>query len=613
MKIPFRKVLKFYRNLPIKRKMLLVLYLQIIIPLFLIGFMSYWISGNILKDRSEAYSQDILKNIQFRIKDRVDNYTSISQELLYDNLIYNRIKGSSEDNLHNADVETPLKKFLYPRNGIQSICFVSKDGKRKCVADDKSTKVRIVELVRYEEMARVARQGLGKVMWYFDLEDENENKYKKVQNIFLVRTIYDRDNYVEEIGLFVMLIKKEVFESVCKEFDTKYMQNVVVLTKENYIVVSMNQNADFLTDTYTQINNGRDEFIDKTGRALIPCVSIDDLKWDIVTYIPYKNIYKEIGNLRTWLVIFCILTVLILSILSRMIATDLINPINRLVGAMKTVKKGRLVDVEVDRDDELGFITKTYNEMAMEIEHLLTWNYREQLTRKEAQLKALQSQINPHFLFNTLESINWMAHLNNVPEISETVSALSSLMEASIGRDDKLITLREEFLYIDNYISILKRRFEDGIQLIKWVETEDILNIKIPKLLIQPLIENAVYHGIERTTNKGIINLNAFIIADMLIIKVIDNGMGMDEEELKILNENLSMDNNTYFRTIVKKDRKSIGLENVNRRIKLFYGEKFGIRIESKKGSFTKVLVSIPAIKIDNKAGNEEETKHYVL
>jgi two-component system sensor histidine kinase YesM len=87
----------------------------------------------------------------------------------------------------------------------------------------------------------------------------------------------------------------------------------------------------------------------------------------------------------------------------------------------------------------------------------------------------------------------------------------------------------------------------------------------------------------------------------------------MDEEELKILNENLSMDNNTYFRTIVKKDRKSIGLENVNRRIKLFYGEKFGIRIESKKGSFTKVLVSIPAIKIDNKAGNEEETKHYVL
>jgi hypothetical protein len=128
--------------------------------------------------------------------------------------------------------------------------------------------VRIVELVRYEEMARVARQGLGKVMWYFDLEDENENKYKKVQNIFLVRTIYDRDNYVEEIGLFVMLIKKEVFESVCKEFDTKYMQNVVVLTKENYIVVSMNQNADFLTDTYTQINNGRDEFIDKLEERL---------------------------------------------------------------------------------------------------------------------------------------------------------------------------------------------------------------------------------------------------------------------------------------------------------------------------------------------------------
>lgn len=606
---PFGRALKIYKNLPIKRKMLLTLNLQIIIPLFLIGFMSYWISGNIIKDRSTDYSQDILRNIELGIKDRINNYTSMSQDLLYDKKIYNQIKGNSTASSpidaykESLDGVETLKKFIYSRNEIQSICFMSKDGKNKCSADNNTTKVSITNLIRYDEMAQVARQGLGKVMWYFDIKDQ------KVQNIYLVRTIYDRDNYIDEIGLFVMLIKKEVFESIYQDFETDYMQNVVLVSNKNELIVGMNQNNSYLlnNDIQKHIVDDRGWLIDDKGSALVSYVSMNDPGWRIVTYIPLGKLYKEIGNLRIWIVILCILTVLILSILSRKIATDLVNPINRLVGAMKTVQKGRWVDVEVDRNDELGFITKTFNEMAMEIEHLITWNYREQLTRKEAQLKALQSQINPHFLFNTLESINWMAHLNNVPEISETVSALSSLMEASIGRDDKLITLREEFLYIDNYISILKRRFEDSIQLIRWVETEDILDIKIPKLLIQPLIENAVYHGIGRTTSNGVINLNAYIIADTLIIKVIDNGVGMDKEELKALNENLSMDNDTYFRTLVKKDRKSIGLENVNRRIKLFYGEKYGIRIESQKGSFTKVLVSIPAAIIENDARIEGE------
>ena len=249
--------------------------------------------------------------------------------------------------------------------------------------------------------------------------------------------------------------------------------------------------------------------------------------------------------------------------------------------------------MKVDRNDELGFLNKTFNEMAKEINHLVNWIYREQITRKDAEIKALQSQINPHFLFNTLESINWMARLNNVPEISETVSALSSLMEASIGRDDRLITIQEEFTYIDNYILILKRRFEDRISLKKNVAPE-VLGVKIPRLLIQPLIENAVYHGIERSRDKGIISLNAWIGGDMVHIQVEDNGMGIEQEELEMLNNKLSMDNDTYFRSMEGAKKKSIGIENVNRRIKLFYGEKYGLKIESKIGEYTRISVTIP-------------------
>jgi two-component system sensor histidine kinase YesM len=231
--------------------------------------------------------------------------------------------------------------------------------------------------------------------------------------------------------------------------------------------------------------------------------------------------------------------------------------------------------------------------MSKEINHLVKWVYREQITRKEAEIKALQSQINPHFLFNTLESINWMAQLNNVPEISETVTNLSELMEASIGRDDRLITVGEEFAYIDRYVSLLKRRFEERIAFIRNVH-EEAAKVKIPRLLIQPLVENAVHHGIERSRDKGEVKLNAFVENGMLVIEVMDNGPGIEQEELDRINASLSMDNDTYFRNVSGKRRKGIGIENVNRRIKLFYGEEYGLKIESESGSHTRVVVTIP-------------------
>ena len=238
--------------------------------------------------------------------------------------------------------------------------------------------------------------------------------------------------------------------------------------------------------------------------------------------------------------------------------------------------------------------------MTKEIDHLVNRIYREQLTRKDAEIKALQSQINPHFLFNTLESINWMAQLNNVPEISETVSALSSLMEISIGRDDRLITIEEEFTYIDNYILILKKRFEDRITLEKNIQSE-VMDIKIPRLLIQPLIENAVYHGLERSRNKGVIKLNAQISGDEVLIEVVDNGLGIEKDELEMINDKLSMDNETYFRSMESNGKKSIGIDNVNRRIKLLYGEEYTLRLESVPGEYTKVIVHIPYSKSDSR------------
>ncbi len=150
--------------------------------------------------------------------------------------------------------------------------------------------------------------------------------------------------------------------------------------------------------------------------------------------------------------------------------------------------------------------------------------------------------------------------MNNVPEICDTVTALSSIMEAGIGRDDKLITVEEEFCYIDNYIRILKNRFEDRIELRKDVQY-DVLKILIPRLLIQPLVENAVYLGVEKIRGKGIINLRAFSEGETMKIEVEDNGQGIEKDDLDGINERLSVDNETYFNHLQTKNNKSIGID----------------------------------------------------
>jgi len=551
-----------------------------------------------------------MRTIELRLSDCINSLTSMSQDLLYYNDIYERLKDKdeikNEDESENEDKDNSssssldkyeritstintLKKYTNSRNEILGIYFESMDRKVKFFKDSSRSKESIENLVRFEEMTAKARQGHGKVRWYFT------KNTSKAEQIFLVRIVYDRDTF-KEIGLMAIRINRNYFESVYNGLVNKDMKDIAVVSAENEFIVSRNNEFPFMfeNDFLKSIKTREGALFNQKHDSLVTYVRMKDTEWKIISYIPLNVLYKDINNFRLIIICICLVTVFLFTLLNRKLSNDFIIPINRLVTGMKEIQKGTHVDVEMDRDDELGFITKTFNEMSKEINHLITWIYREQITRKEAQLKALQSQINPHFLFNTLESINWMAMLKNVPEISETVTALSSLMEASIGRDDKLIPLREEFKYIDHYISILKKRFEDRIQLYVYVENNDILEINIPKLLIQPIIENAVYHGIGNINDVGIIRLNTFIRYGVLIIEVVDNGIGMDNESLNRLNEILALDNDTYFRLRVNEERKSIGLENVNRRIKLFYGEKYGLSINSEKNKFTKVTVSIP-------------------
>jgi two-component system sensor histidine kinase YesM len=593
MKKPNGGLLKVFRKISIKTRLVLLLMIQILIPLVLIGFLSYKNSESIIKENSTDYSRDILHMIRLRLDDHVNNLIQISQDLLYEEKVYEALKSDSNTNdplkiyESQASINSYLKMMVISRPEIKSLCIYSDDGKI-FYQDDNTRAAGSRNEIPYRNMLEQARKNRGKPSLYI-VSDES-----RVKEIYMIRLIYDRDDFLE-LGLLVMHVRKEILDQVYQGL-TGNLSNIMILSSDMKLIASRDYSdipvmTGLLSDS---IEGYMGEKIDKNTGLFVSYITQESTGWKIVSYVSLDVLYRDANTLKYNIIMLCIVAVVVLAVVTLVIAVNIVKPINKLVNGMKKVQSGEDIRIEEDREDEFGFLQRAFNEMSGEIHHLVNWVYREQLTRKEAELKALQSQINPHFLFNTLEAINWMAQLNNVPEISETVSNLSELMEASIGRDDRLITIEEEVRYADKYISLQKRRFGDKIELIKNIQP-DIQDLKIPRLLIQPLIENAVYHGIERNRGKGVINLNAFRDKEGCVcVEVIDNGVGMDPDELAVLNAKLAMDNDTYFKKLGGKKRTSIGIENVNRRIKLFYGEDYGLKMESRVGEYTKAAIRIP-------------------
>jgi two-component system sensor histidine kinase YesM len=593
------KLTHLYKDMPITIKLMLILNVVILIPLITISYVSYHNCENILKNKSVQYSQDILKIVNLRLDDYISSLDSISMDLLNNSTVDNYIQDgkSPVDPVQiyhdQQDVRSVLKDEIGVKNEAQSISIFVGDT-LNCFADDNMQRESIEDILPYgsklyDSILEETKESGGSPIWYFDSSDG------KVTHIFYARAIIDLDTY-QDNGMLVLMVNTDWFDTVFNGIVNEDMEKAAVISQNKEVILSKAdaQNYPLSDSLFKSMSSDRGWLVDKSQNTLISYVTAGNEKWKILSYIPLSTLYRDVETIKQKIIVALFAAVIFLLLVSFCMSYDFIFSINILVSGMEKVQKGEEdVQVKLDRKDELGFLGQAFNTMVREIKTLQKWVIREQLTRKDAQIKALQSQINPHFLFNTLESINWMAQLNGVPEISETVTALASLMDASIARDDKCITLEEEIGYIDNYILILKKRFEDKLELVKEVESK-ALAVRVPRLLIQPLVENAANHGIVNVRGKGIVKLSAVVSGDLINITVEDNGAGIDTEDIEIINERLAMDDETYFKYQENRKSRGIGLENVNRRIKLFYGAQYGVKIDSVKGSYTKVSVQIP-------------------
>lgn len=306
-------------------------------------------------------------------------------------------------------------------------------------------------------------------------------------------------------------------------------------------------------------------------------VSLDPLSALSAYAVAFRNLTIGVG----------LAALLAALVISTFIAGRITKPLRKLQQNMSQVEGGRF-DMRLDeaRTDEVGQLTRSFNQMTERIQSLVNDVYKAEIIRKEAQLKALHSQINPHFLYNTLDSMNAIAMLEDVPLLSRMSKMLADMFRYSISQGDQIVELRQELEQVKRYVEIQQIRYDYRFQLILSVP-EPLLAYRIPKLTLQPIVENAVYHGLEMIPDEGLLAIIVHASASEVTIEVFDNGRGIPAEQLETIRQKLR-------EPIDYADH--LGLANVQERLQLHYGEAYGITIDSLYGRGTSVVYRLPPV-----------------
>ena len=307
--------------------------------------------------------------------------------------------------------------------------------------------------------------------------------------------------------------------------------------------------------------------------------------WTLVAMIPYEAIMQEENTVRGILFSIAFLVIAICGVLIYFFSRSVTRRLSILSHTMHEVEKGNLqVELKAKDTDEIGMLYQSFNFMLRNMKALVKEQYENGKAIKSAELKALQAQINPHFLYNTLDLINWEAMDHNAPEIAEISRALARYYKISLSRGEDIITLNEELRHVETYVQIQNYRFDNRISLHIDVP-EELCSLKIQKIVLQPLVENSILHGMLMLEQgeKGTVTITGWKQSGDLFLTVKDEGVGMPASQLR----NILTD-----KPVV--DRHGYGIRNIHKRLQLQYGEKYGLHFDSTPGKGTTVTIRIP-------------------
>ncbi|WP_054955506.1 sensor histidine kinase [Paenibacillus dakarensis] len=324
----------------------------------------------------------------------------------------------------------------------------------------------------------------------------------------------------------------------------------------------------------------------------------DYSSWRLALVQPKKELYEETDQLRLFTFAIIGLSIVLAIVISWVVYSGIASPVLKLTKGMRRLSHGEMnVYIDTKKQDEFGFLIQSFNRMVSIQKHLIEDHYEQQLRLTTTELKFLQSQINPHFLYNTLDSIYWTAKNYEAEEISEMVMNLSKFFRLSLNKGREVFSIEESIMHLHYYIRIQQLRFLDNFT-VEYQLEEESKKVKILKLLLQPIVENAIIHGMEGKSSGGCLIISSRIEGEKFVhIRVQDNGPGIEAERLQYIRQELSLMGARNVPSLAKEEeniKDLFGLRNVFMRMRLYYGNESDMTIESAVGAGTTVNISIP-------------------
>lgn len=561
--------------------------LAVTITITTLGNLSYKNSINFSQNEN---TNQIIKQINNNIESYVNNTENIINYMSIDPRI---LKFLNDNKLENNDMEDEAYKSIYNfikfNPEIAGIMIVNNNG--GYISD---------------VMNKVSRDSLTTEEWYSKAYNDPENIHlftkpigRNIDNIFR----YSADEVFSMSKAVIDSTTNEIKGIILIDIKLDAIKNIIENSKPGTagFIYIMDSNKDIV---YTPVNNivyriENKWLEDINNRIIIKNINGENYQltkitsnytnWETIGVFPESESLRVIKYITYYSLGVAILALIIAQILVIIFTRSIVNPIQKLKKLMKRAQEGDLtVSFNAKYSDEIGELGSSFNNMVKEIDNLISLVQIEEKNKRIAEMNVLQAQIKPHFMYNTLDTIRWMAEEHNEEDIVEIIEAFTNLLRISLSKGKEIISVKEELSHVQSYLTIQKIRYEEKLDYNIEFD-ENILNYKIIKLILQPLVENAIYHGIKEKRGNGKIIINGRVEDDSLYFIVQDDGKGMEKEVLDKINKTLINGNE-------KGNEIGYGIFNVNARIKLIYGEEYGLTYKSIYGEGTIVELKHPII-----------------
>jgi two-component system sensor histidine kinase YesM len=599
------------KNLKLKHQLTFHIAFTILMTI-IIQVVYYFYFYNLTHSRAVKYISNIIKQVEEKLDYTVSEMHDAAYSVSYNNNMQKLLTaGSSNERLHFVSaVSDILDSITFSNKNIAYIKIQFQDGKELHSSEGNETIGLYSKVKMLENELNYKDEDFKSPVVSDIVEDAGTHKLYYVYIDRIIQAI-PGENEGDRIGTCIIVCKADLLHDIVGDFSFTQNSELLIIDSRNRIIAANDRDEEGKYFNAISVNEGGstanemvvlDNCIYKDKSVIVQYINIKKTGWRVVSIIPKTELVSDMKNITTFCIISAALAIIMLIMFKMVISNSIMRPVSNLIDFMNSIGKPNMKKrLNLSYQNEVGILVEHINRMLDNIDAITqkvistqASLYETELEKRKAELSFLYSQINPHFLYNTLDCMRSIGMEYNIKEIEEITTSLSSIFRYSISSVEE-VYIAEEIACIEYYLNIIYIRYPGKFFTIYDID-ENIVHKKMIKMVLQPVVENAIYHGLEQKKGKGKLVIKGSTgEGNTITIQVIDDGKGINNEELKKLNLRIN-DYETHSEVESGSYRNGIGLANINKRIKLVYGPQYGIEVDSIINVGTRVTISLPEI-----------------